>query len=70
MEMDMEVTVPKFCAMELDTGNIVEGYYYLENGYWMSCGKPDYNHPVQRHKIVTNDGIHVEIAEGTLSQID
>jgi hypothetical protein len=60
------INVPRYTALELDTAQIVEDYYYLENGYWMSNGKPDLNQPVERHYIVDVDGRHREIAENTL----
>ena len=60
------INVPIYTALELDTAQIVEGFYYLENGYWMSNGVPDTNRPVERHYIVDIDGRHREIAESTL----
>ena len=60
------VNVPRYTALELDTGQIVEGFYYLENGYWIDNGKPDLSRPVERHYIVDVDGQHREIAETTL----
>jgi hypothetical protein len=60
------VNVPKFKAHELDTNNIVSGYYYCENGYWLVHGRPDLDKPVKRHKIVDEDGIHRDIDETSL----
>ena len=60
------IYVPRYTALELDTAQIVEGFYYLENGYWMDGGKPDLNNPVERHYIVDIDGQHREIAESSL----
>ena len=63
------IKVPTYSAIELDTGNSVEGYYYLENGFFISDnGKTDLTRPVQRHKIVDGNGQHLEIAIETLSQ--
>ena len=62
--------VPRCTAIELDTAQIVEGFYYLENGYWMSNGVPDMSRPVERHYIVDIDGQHREIAESTLDGLD
>jgi len=61
--------VQRYTALELDTAQIVDGYYYLENGYWESNGKPDLNRPVERHYIVDEDGQHREIAESTLEPL-
>ena len=63
------VKVQRYTAIELETAHIAEGFYYLENGYWMNNGKPDFNHPVERHYIVDINGTHREIAEGTLDLI-
>lgn len=61
--------VPKYKALELDTAECVEGYYYMENGYWTSNGVPDLNKPVQRHKIVDVNGLHREVAPETLEAV-
>lgn len=65
-EITVKITIPKFKALELDTGDSITGYYYAENGYWMGNGVPDYSRPVTRHRIVDGDGLHREIAEDTL----
>lgn len=56
------ILVPIFKAYELETGAIIEGYYYREAGYFMSCGKPDLNRPVNRDYIVDENGSHRETA--------
>lgn len=61
------IEVPRYSAIELDTGEHVSGYYYMENGYWIDNGKPDLNRPVQRHYIVDVSGKHRDIAEDTLA---
>ena len=63
------VKVPQYTAIELDTREIVSGYYYLENGYWTINGVDDISRPVIRHKIVDEDGCHRDIAEETLEQL-
>jgi hypothetical protein len=66
----MEISeVQRYAALELETAYSVEGFFYEEAGYWMSCGKPDLNRPVKRYYIVDADGIHREIAENTLECI-
>ena len=62
------IDVPRYTALELDTGQVVEGFYHLENGYLISNGKPDFYRPVERHFIVDVDGRHREIAETTLDE--
>lgn len=57
-------------ALELETGNTVVGYYYLENGYQMRYGRPVLSEPVERHYIVDVNGCHIEIAETTLEPIE
>ncbi len=59
-------TIPKAVALEMETARIVEGYFYLENGYYMINGVPDYNHPVERYYIVDDDGGHREVAPSTV----
>lgn len=61
--------IQQYKALELDTANIVEGFYYMERGYYMSCGKPDLNRPTIRHYIVDYDGCHRDILETTLEPI-
>lgn len=61
------IKVQQYQALELDTAEIVSGYYYLERGYWMDNGDPDLERPVERHYIVDYSGNHREIAESTLS---
>jgi hypothetical protein len=64
------IIVPRFTALELETAQCVEGYYYLENGYFMSNGVPDINQPVKRYYMVDDDGVHREIAESTVEILD
>lgn len=54
------ITVPRFKAYELETGNVVHGYFYEEFGYFMSSGIPDLNRPVKRYYIVDACGSHRE----------
>jgi len=63
------ITVPRVTALELETAQCVDGYFYLENGYFMNNGVPDINQPVKRYYIVDEDGIHREIAESTVEFI-
>ena len=58
--------VPRFTALELETAQQVEGYFYQENGYWLNNEVPDFNQPVQRFYMVDEDGCHREIAESTV----
>lgn len=58
----------KFRALELDTGNMVYGYYVKEHGYWMNNGIPDLNQSVVRHYIYGESGTRYDICECTLGQ--
>jgi len=63
----MNIESLKCNALELDTAQVVTGFYYAENGYFMTDDAPDYERPVVRHYIVDEGGLHREIAESTLS---
>lgn len=64
------INITRYEAVELDSGIGVEGYYYLENGFFIrDDGSTDLERPVQRHCIVDENGQHHEIAPETLSQI-
>lgn len=62
--------VPIYTALELDTAIEVTGYFYAENGYYMINSKPDVNRPVTRFYIVDCDGVHHDIAEDTLKELN
>ncbi len=54
-------------SYELDTANIIEGYYIEEQGYYMNNDKPDYDKPTTRHYIQDENCIKHEIAPEYLS---
>jgi len=57
----------KFKALELDTGNVVYGYYVAEHGYYMCNDIPDLNKPVVRHYIIGDGGKH-DVLETSVRQ--
>lgn len=57
----------KYRSLELDTGNIVEGYYAKEHGYAMRDDKPLLDEPCIRHFIFDGSGQRFEITPEYLS---
>ena len=60
--------IVEFRALQVDRGNWVYGYLVIENGFFMSNGKPDHIKPVVRGYIFDGYGRSYEICVDTASQ--
>ena len=67
-EGEREMREIKFRALQVDVGNWVYGYLVIENGFFMSNGKPDHDKPVVRGYIFDGYGRSYEICIDTASQ--